>query len=107
MNPLFQNKENIIALCKMYKVNELFVFGSILTPQFNENSDIDFIVSFLPIEFPEYSKNYFDFKFALESLLCRKVDLLEEQAIKNPYFKQSVNQTKMLVYGNRSENLAV
>jgi len=47
----------------------------------------------------EYGDNYFDFKFFLQDILNRPVDLLEEQAIKNPYFKQVVNQTKELVYG--------
>jgi predicted nucleotidyltransferase len=46
----------------------------------------------------DYADNYFDFKFSLQDLLNRSVDLLEEQAIKNPYFKQVVNQCKELVY---------
>jgi predicted nucleotidyltransferase len=47
----------------------------------------------------DYADNYFDFKFSLEDIFNRPVDLLEEQAIKNPYFKQVVNQSKELVYG--------
>ena len=100
-------KNNIISLCETYQVDTLYVFGSILTSNFKEHSDIDFIVSFLEIPFPNYSKNYFDFKNALESLLGRNVDLLEEQAIKNPYFKQSVNQSKLLIYGSRNKNMAI
>ncbi len=51
------------------------------------------------IDVKDYADNYFDFKFSLQDIFNRPVDLLEEQAIKNPYFKQVVNQTKELVYG--------
>lgn len=107
MDPLATYKEKIISLCETHNVDQLFVCGSVLTSHFSEKSDVDFIVSFLPIKYPDYSENYFDLKDALELLLSRKVDLLEEQAIKNPYFKQSVNQTKLLVYGSRDKNLVV
>ena len=43
--------------------------------------------------------NFFDFKYALENLFGRKVDLLEEQTIKNPYLKKNVDATKTLIYG--------
>ena len=43
--------------------------------------------------------NYFDFKYALENLFGREVDLLEEQTIKNPYLKKNVDATKTLIYG--------
>ena len=46
----------------------------------------------------DYAYNYFDLKFSLQDILDRSVDLLAEQAIKTPYFKQVVNQTKELVY---------
>jgi predicted nucleotidyltransferase len=46
----------------------------------------------------EYGDNYFDFKFSLQDILSRPVDLLEEQAIKNPYFKEGLNNKKLIVY---------
>jgi predicted nucleotidyltransferase len=70
-----------------------------LSSNFNTNSDIDLIVEFNDIDVKDYADNYFDFKFSLEEIFNRPVDLLEEQAIKNPYFKQVVNQSKELVYG--------
>jgi predicted nucleotidyltransferase len=89
----------IIALCKKHKVNKLFVFGSILTNRFNDDSDIDLTVDFNKAEVTDYFDNYFDFKYSLEELLGRKVDLLEEQTIKNPYLRKSVDATKALIYG--------
>lgn len=93
------NIQKIAALCKKYKVNKLFVFGSILTNRFNDNSDVDLVVSFNKAEVSDYFDNYFDFKYALEELFGREVDLLEEQTIKNPYLKKNVDATKALIYG--------
>ena len=93
------NIQKIAALCKKYKVNKLFVFGSILTNRFNDNSDVDLVVSFNKAEVSDYFDNYFDFKYALEDLFGREVDLLEEQTIKNPYLKKNVDTTKALIYG--------
>ena len=90
---------SIIELCKNHKVKSLYAFGSILTDKFNDESDVDLIVDFenLPVE--DYVDNYFELKFSLENILKRPIDLLEEKAIKNPYFRKSVNQQKQLVYG--------
>ena len=89
----------INKLCKMHKVKSLYAFGSVLSENFNTESDIDLIVDFVTIEVEDYADNYFDFKFSLQDILKRPIDLLEEKAIKNPYFKKSVNQKKKLVYG--------
>ena len=67
--------------------------------RFNDNSDVDLIVDFNKAEVSDYFDNFFDFKYALENLFGRKVDLLEEQTIKNPYLKKNVDATKTLIYG--------
>jgi hypothetical protein len=51
------------------------------------------------MEVEDYADNYFDFKFSLQDILKRPIDLLEEKAIKNPYFRESVLQQRQLVYG--------
>lgn len=99
MKLIENNIQKIVALCKKYKVNRLFVFGSILTDRFNDDSDVDLLVSFNQAEVSDYFDNYFDFKYSLEELFGRDVDLLEEQAIKNPYLKKNVDATKALIYG--------
>ncbi|WP_302260612.1 nucleotidyltransferase family protein [uncultured Bacteroides sp.] len=99
MKLIENNIQKIIALCKRHKVNKLFVFGSILTNHFNDDSDVDLLVSFNKAEVSDYFDNYFDFKYALEELFSREVDLLEEQTIKNQYLKKNVDATKILIYG--------
>ncbi|WP_159468260.1 nucleotidyltransferase family protein [Dyadobacter sp. 3J3] len=88
----------IIKLCETHKVKSLYAFGSVLTDNFNSESDIDLIVDFEEIETEEYADNYFDLKFSLQHILERPIDLLEEQAIKNPYFRGSINKQRKLVY---------
>ena len=89
---------SIEKLCRLHNVKTLYAFGSVLTEKFNNESDVDFIVDFKDLSVEDYVDNYFDLKFSLEDALKRPVDLLEEKAIKNPYFKQNVNQQKQLVY---------
>lgn len=95
------NIQKIFDLCKLYKVKSLYVFGSILTDRFNDNSDVDMLVDFEPIdhEKADYVDNYFSFRDALESLFQRKVDLIEEKGMRNKYFIANVNRTKQLIYG--------
>ncbi len=99
MNLIKKHNQRILDLCKAHKVKSLYVFGSILNENFNKESDIDFIVSFENIELLEYGDNYYDLKFSLENTFNRSVELLEEKEIKNPYFRNSNDKTKVLIYG--------
>lgn len=99
MNRLETHTQDIVKLCENHRVKSLYAFGSVLTEGFNKESDIDLIVDFSNIAVEDYADNYFDFKFSLQDILKRPVDLLEERAIKNPYFRQSVNEQRQLVYG--------
>ena len=92
------NIDAIKALCKSHNVNRLFIFGSILTNRFKKNSDIDLIVDFQGVELYNYADNYFDLKDSLEHLFNREVDLLEYQAIQNPYLRQSIDSSKQLIF---------
>jgi uncharacterized protein len=98
MEFLSKNKTAIFDLCKQYKVKNLFAFGSVLTEKFRDDSDVDFVVEFELLPPLEYANYYFDFKFSLEDLLKRKIDLLEIQAIRNQNLKKRIDETKSLVY---------
>lgn len=91
---------DISKICAIYGVKHLYVFGSSLTEKFNAASDIDFLVDFLPITTSDYADNYYGLKFSLENILNRKLDLLEEAAIRNPYFLEAIQNKKQLLYGN-------
>ena len=99
MNLIESNIDNVRKLCKLHKVQRLFVFGSVLSDRFQKDSDIDLIVDFQGVDLYDYADNYFDFKESLENLFKREVDLLEDKAIKNPYLRKSIDSSKVLVYG--------
>ena len=100
MNYILKNQlDTIRSLCERYRVKTLYVFGSVLTPNFAPHSDIDLLIDFLDQDPLRYTTNYFQFKFELEKLFNRKIDLLEERALKNPYFIENINQRKQLLYG--------
>ncbi len=99
MGIIDKNIDNIRALCKKHKVTKLFVFGSILTNNFKNSSDIDFLVDFAGVDLYDYADNYFDLKKSLENLLKREVDLIEDKALKNPFLRKSIDSSKMLIYG--------
>lgn len=99
MSILENHISDIKALCENHKVKTLYAFGSVLNEKFNEQSDIDLIVDFQPQDVLDYGDNYFELKFSLEDILKRPIDLLEEKAIKNPYFKQNIDMQRQLIYG--------
>jgi predicted nucleotidyltransferase len=106
MDLIHKHQKELSQACINYKVDELYVFGSILTKKFNEDSDIDFIVSIGSKDPIEYGENYFDLKFELEKIFKRKIDLLEQKAIRNEIFRDLVNQKKMLVDARGNQGLA-
>ena len=98
MNLIRENIDDLKLLCIKHHVGRLFVFGSLVDNSMKSDSDIDFLVSFKKINLEDYADNYFDFKFSLEDLFKREIDLLEEKALKNPYLIESINLSKQLVY---------
>ena len=93
----YRNK--ISKLCEKHKVKHLFAFGSVLTNKFSDASDVDLLVDINSQDPITYAENYFELKFDLENLLKRKIDLLEERALKNKYFIENINKSKKLIYG--------
>jgi len=99
MHGLIKNKLNDLkTLCQNYDVMTMYVFGSVCTKRFNEKSDIDILVSFKDISIEKYTDNYFELHSKLEKLFNRKIDLLTENSLSNPYFIESIEETKQLLY---------
>lgn len=100
MELIENNLPQIFALCQKHKVDKLYAFGSVLTPRFNDQSDIDILVNFnSDINYNNYADNYFDFHDALRKLFNRKIDLVDEASLRNPCFKEELEETKHLIYG--------
>ena len=99
MKIIEDNINQIIDLCQKHRVARLYAFGSVLKNDFKPSSDIDLLVDFNKIPLKDYADNYFSLKDALENLLNRKIDLLENTAIKNPYLRSSIDSSKVSLYG--------
>ncbi len=99
MKELKDHIEQIKLLCNAYQVRSLFAFGSVVSNKLKTESDIDLVVNIDSKDPINYTDNYFALKFQLEGILDRKIDLLEEKAIKNPFLKKQIDNTKVLIYG--------
>lgn len=94
-----QNEGRLIELCRKYHVAALDVFGSAVTDDFNEKtSDIDLLVEFDSSVRQNRFDNFFALLEELQRLFKRPVDLVEPGGLRNPYFIESVNQTRRKIY---------
>lgn len=93
---LAPHQDELERLCRAYHVRRLELFGSAATGHDRpDTSDLDFLVEFEPLPQGSYANTYFGL---LEALFSRPVDLVTESAIRNPYFRQSVEQSRVLVF---------
>ena len=90
--------DKLKRLCTIYNVKSMYAFGSVCTDQFNENSEIDVMISFdnLPIE--QYFDNYLDLWIQLLDLFHRKIDLISNNTLSNPNLIIGIEKPKQLIY---------
>lgn len=93
------HEEELLRLCREFRVRQLEVFGSAARADFDPGkSDFDFLVEFAPLSAPEYAAAFLGLKESLERLLGRPVDLVVASAVRNPYFRESIERDKVLLY---------
>jgi predicted nucleotidyltransferase len=93
------HQSELEQLCSHFHVRRLELFGSAVGGGFNsELSDLDFLVEFDSLPAGAYADTFFGFKQALEGLFGLPVDLVIPSAIRNPYFRQSIDKCKALLY---------
>jgi len=89
-------------------VNKLYFFGSALSSRFNEDtSDIDILVEVAELPPEERGENLIILWDNLELLFNRKVDLLTENSLRNPFFKKEIERTKKLIYDRQSHKMYI
>jgi len=93
-----KNKDRLHELCKKYDIKTIYLFGSATIDEFKDSSDFDILISFQDIPYDKYTDNYFELHEELEKLFNRKVDLVTERSLSNPFFKESVEESKQLLY---------
>ncbi len=108
MNTLIENNiNNIQQICRRFHVKNLYLFGSAASSSFNDQSDIDFLVTFDPVTLDDYSDNFFGLMYSLQETLKRKIDLVITSSLRNPYFIESVEESKVLIYDKGNQEVFV
>jgi predicted nucleotidyltransferase len=110
MTALIEEKmRELPTLCERFGVRRLDLFGSAATGAFrSESSDLDFLVAFTDRSpTGEYANRVLDFAEALERLFNRRVDLVTEQSVRNPFFRRELNASRQLVYERRDQEAPV
>lgn len=100
VNRLAISEEQLIEVCRQWKIAELALFGSVLREDFRENSDIDLLISFAP-DAPQGLLTLARIKHQLEELLDRPVDLVIKEAIQegdNWIRRQEILSTAVIIY---------
>jgi hypothetical protein len=98
MNPQAQlDRGALAAFCRKWRIRELSVFGSALRDDFGPHSDLDFLVSFEPGA-PLDIDRLLDMKEELEARFGRQVDLVEKEALRNPWRKYEILRTREVIY---------
>ena len=91
-------KPEIERICRRLPVKRLGLFGSALTRNFSQNSDIDVLVVFDSGEDIDLFNKYFELKEQLEEIFKQEVDLVVDKKFKNPIFRESVDRTRTVIY---------
>ena len=93
-------KKKLADLCNNnLVVDRLYMFGSALSPRFNEaTSDIDMLVETADLPPEERGESLINLWDNLELLFNRKIDLLTGNSLRNPYLKNEIERTKKLIY---------
>ena len=103
MNIIIKTKlPELLDICQQHKIVSLYLFGSANTEQFDNESDIDLLVTFGEVDLFNYFDNYIELKENLERIFERKIDLIEEKTVKNPVLRRSIDRNKTLIYGRAS-----
>jgi hypothetical protein len=93
------NREALQELCRRFRVRRLDLFGSAVGEAFDQDSsDLDFLVEFLELRENECADTYFGLLEGLQGLFRREVDLVMVSAVKNPYFRESIERSRTLLY---------
>lgn len=103
MIPELESKlPEVQAICARYPVARLAAFGSAVTGGFQRGkSDIDLLIKMADVPTLEYGNAYFAILKEFEDLLGMPVDLVTEPSMTNPYIRDNVEASKVMIYGAR------
>jgi uncharacterized protein len=108
MTLIKEKHTDFVDLCQSHKVDKIYAFGSSITDHFDPvKSDIDLVVKINIDDPADRGEALLSLWDKLEALFNRKVDLLTEDSIRNPYLRSNINRTKKLIYDGEGEKVFV
>lgn len=106
MTLIDQHRARLIDICSSCGVHRIFAFGSIVNGHFDpETSDLDFLVEMLEMPPMQRGQQLIALWEVLEQLFDRKVDLVTQSTMRNPYLQKAITDTKVLLYERQSEKV--
>lgn len=99
-----RQRDQLAALCRQFQVRTLELFGSAATGRFDDaHSDFDFLVTFKNPSAPGIARVYLGLAEGLEQILGRPVDLITPESVRNPYFREAIDNTRRVLYDDRNQ----
>jgi hypothetical protein len=103
-----KRREQFIGICNLHKVTKMYAFGSSITSNFDEaTSDVDLLVKVDITDPLDRGETLISLWDTLEIFFDRKVDLLTEESIHNPYLLSNIHRTKIQIYDRKGEKVSV
>jgi len=105
---IYEKKKEFILLCKTHDVKYLYAFGSSVSDRFNEtDSDIDLLVELDTGDPVDRGEKLLELWDLFELFFQRKVDLLTDPSIRNPFLRASIDSTKILIYDKSRQKVLI
>ena len=107
-NEILKRLTDFKTLCQSHNVKYLYAFGSSTTDKFDsDKSDIDLLVEIDSLDPLERGEKLISLWDTFENFFNRKVDLLTDSSIRNPYLRKSIDSTKVLIYDGKEAQIFV
>lgn len=91
------DNQKLTAFCRKWRVRELALFGSVLRDDFGPDSDVDVLVTFDR----DAGWSLWDWPSMMEelqSIFGREIDLVEKDAVRNPFRRRHIMNNHEVVY---------
>lgn len=89
---------DVARVCARHSVRTLTLFGSFAIGDARPDSDLDFCVDFEPLDPAARADAYFGLWTDLQRITDRTVDLVEREAVRNPFVRASIEETEVVLY---------
>jgi len=100
-------QDRIVSVCRKFKVEKIYAFGSTVSGKYKNNSDVDLIVFLEKMPPEKKGETLLALWDELEALFGRRVDLLTDKRISNPILNKNIENSKILLYDRTNAEILV